>query len=145
MRGRASRGKWRVASGKWQKVGAWATMDFYLVRHAHAEWVPDEGRSLSEQGLRDAVLVAELLAERPIEAVYSSPYRRAIQTVSGLAIDRKLQVQIEDRFRERTWASGRQARSKKPSTGPGRTSNSDGPAVKAMRLPKPALSRLSTK
>ena len=77
-------------------------MNLYLVRHAHAEWLPDEGRPLSLRGMRDAVRLADRLADRSIEAVYSSPYRRVIQTVSALAVRRKLPIQIEDRFRERT-------------------------------------------
>ncbi|UCG24628.1 MAG: histidine phosphatase family protein [Chloroflexota bacterium] len=83
-------------------------MNLYLVRHAHAEWSPDEGRPLSPRGTGDAFRLAKLLADRPFEVIYSSPYRRAIQTVRPLAADRKLPVQIEDRFRERalgTWTA----------------------------------------
>ena len=58
---------------------------FYLVRHAHAEWVPDEMRPLSEQGKADAERVADILAGEKFAAVYSSPYRRARETVEPLA------------------------------------------------------------
>ena len=34
---------------------------FYLIRHAHADWTPDEGRPLSERGQRDALRLAECL------------------------------------------------------------------------------------
>ncbi|MGC9357594.1 MAG: SixA phosphatase family protein, partial [Anaerolineae bacterium] len=55
---------------------------FYLIRHAHAEWVPDEQRSLSPQGQRDARCVANLLSGYPITCLCSSPFRRAMETVS---------------------------------------------------------------
>ena len=73
----------------------------YLVRHAHADWQPDEGRSLSPQGLVDAERVADLLADRPIAAIYASPARRAQQTVAPLARRRGLPLQIVADLRER--------------------------------------------
>jgi 2,3-bisphosphoglycerate-dependent phosphoglycerate mutase len=76
-------------------------MIFYLIRHAHAEWQPDEQRPLSLQGERDALRVAETLADRPVRAAISSPYRRAIQTIAPLADTLDLEIQIDDRFRER--------------------------------------------
>jgi 2,3-bisphosphoglycerate-dependent phosphoglycerate mutase len=63
----------------------------YLVRHAHAEWNPDENRPLSERGRASAVVVDELLSKAPIRAVYSSPARRALETIELLA--RRLQIE----------------------------------------------------
>jgi 2,3-bisphosphoglycerate-dependent phosphoglycerate mutase len=57
----------------------------YLIRHAHAEWQPDEARPLSPRGLSSAATLAERLGARPIIAVYSSPARRALETVLPLA------------------------------------------------------------
>ena len=57
----------------------------YLVRHAHAEWTPDENRPLSAQGSEDANRVANTLYVVPISAIYSSPARRARQTIAPLA------------------------------------------------------------
>ena len=57
----------------------------FLVRHAHADWEPDEGRPLSGRGRRDAVRVAELLAAADVAGIYSSPARRAMETVEPLA------------------------------------------------------------
>lgn len=57
----------------------------YLIRHAHADWSVDEGRPLSSDGLNAAALVADRLASRPIVAVYTSPSRRAVETVEPLA------------------------------------------------------------
>jgi 2,3-bisphosphoglycerate-dependent phosphoglycerate mutase len=62
-----------------------ATTKLYLVRHAHANWEPDEARPLSEAGRTAARTVAELLSALPIIAIYSSPARRSIETISHLA------------------------------------------------------------
>lgn len=74
---------------------------FYLVRHAHATWTPDEHRPLSARGRQDAVGVADILMQHPIGAIYSSPYRRAIQTIAPLAARLDLPVQLEHDLRER--------------------------------------------
>ncbi len=59
---------------------------FYVVRHAHADWTPDEQRPLSDRGLRDAVRVAEALCQFPITKIYTSPFLRACQTIAPLAL-----------------------------------------------------------
>jgi broad specificity phosphatase PhoE len=73
----------------------------YLVRHAHADWNPDEGRPLSLRGRSDARRVADLLAPRRPTAVYSSPARRAVETVEGLARRSGLEPILRDDLRER--------------------------------------------
>ncbi|WP_397540255.1 histidine phosphatase family protein [Rummeliibacillus pycnus] len=74
----------------------------YFVRHAHSTYTPDEmGRPLSEQGLRDADMVTELLAKEAIDLVITSPYKRAIQTVEGVAKRIGSDVRIYPDFRER--------------------------------------------
>ena len=78
----------------------------YLVRHAHAEWSEDEARPLSARGRADAERVRDLLAARPIAAVYASASRRAIETVEPLAIARALPIVIDDDLRERRLATG---------------------------------------
>ena len=73
-----------------------------LVRHADAQpWTPDPARPLSSRGEKGAVLVADLLAEQPIEAIYCSSEYRAVQTVLPLAERRGLQIAEDDRLRER--------------------------------------------
>ena len=81
-------------------------LEVLLVRHAHADWVPDETRPLSDQGLRDAEDVAELLVPLAPERVYSSPYPRSIQTVEPLADRLSLEIEIVEGLRERTLADG---------------------------------------
>jgi 2,3-bisphosphoglycerate-dependent phosphoglycerate mutase len=74
---------------------------FYLIRHAHADWEPDENRPLSARGKRDAIRVAEVLSAYPVTKVYSSPYRRALQTVEPLATHLDIPVQIVPELCER--------------------------------------------
>jgi 2,3-bisphosphoglycerate-dependent phosphoglycerate mutase len=74
----------------------------YLVRHAHADYAPDEQRPLSAQGVADAGRVARLLGQAPITAIYASPYRRSWQTVQSLAGKLDLPLHFEPDLRERT-------------------------------------------
>ncbi len=74
----------------------------YLVRHAHSHWTPDEMRPLSPEGMADALRVAEILAPAQPDAIYSSPYLRARQTVEPLAETLALPVLEVADLRERT-------------------------------------------
>ena len=74
---------------------------FYLVRHAHTAWTPDENRPLSVQGTEDAGRVADILQRVPIGAIYSSPFQRARQTIVPLAARLDLPVHLEPDLRER--------------------------------------------
>jgi 2,3-bisphosphoglycerate-dependent phosphoglycerate mutase len=73
----------------------------YLVRHAHADWTPDEYRPLSVQGYKDANRVADILQKYPIGVIHSSPFQRARQTIGPLADRLNLSVHIEPELRER--------------------------------------------
>ncbi|MDG5472438.1 phosphoglycerate mutase family protein [Jeotgalibacillus sp. ET6] len=74
----------------------------YLVRHAHSIYSPDElNRPLSERGKEDAVRVTSLLKLEKIDTVISSPYKRAIQTVEGIAQYIEKEINIVEDFRER--------------------------------------------
>ena len=79
-----------------------------LIRHA--ESMPpkegggaesERGRPLTERGLRDAEVLVEKLAELKPARVYSSPYRRAIQTVAPIARKHGIEVDIVEDLRER--------------------------------------------
>jgi 2,3-bisphosphoglycerate-dependent phosphoglycerate mutase len=77
----------------------------YFVRHAHSAYTPDElGRPLSSRGYADAARVTEILKREKIDYVYSSPYKRAIQTVEGIAGYINKEILIEDHFKERMLA-----------------------------------------
>lgn len=74
---------------------------FYLIRHAHADWAPDEDRPLSNKGVKDSFRVAEILSSYPIEGIFSGPYQRAVQTIEPLAKSLDLKVEIISELRER--------------------------------------------
>lgn len=79
----------------------------YFVRHAHSDYTPDErNRPLSIKGEKDAERVKHLLKDDPIDVFWSSPYRRAIQTIEPLARLKHQAIHIEERLRERTLAQG---------------------------------------
>jgi len=75
-------------------------MAIYLVRHGKAgsrrDWKgPDDQRPLSKRGRRQAERLVDLLSDVGIEAVYSSPSLRCLQTVEPLA--EKLGFTVEAR------------------------------------------------
>ncbi|PHD27022.1 histidine phosphatase family protein [Bacillus wiedmannii] len=74
----------------------------YFVRHAHSIYTKDERvRPLSEKGHLDVENVTRLLKDKHIDVVISSPYKRAIQTVQGIANTYNISIQIEEDLRER--------------------------------------------
>ncbi|MFD1737576.1 histidine phosphatase family protein [Bacillus salitolerans] len=78
-------------------------INLYFVRHAHSTYTPDElSRPLSARGFADATKVTELLTTEKIDIVVSSPYKRAVQTVEGIADCIGKKVEIIDGFKERT-------------------------------------------
>jgi 2,3-bisphosphoglycerate-dependent phosphoglycerate mutase len=73
----------------------------YLVRHAHAHWEPSEERPLSDQGRAAATNLSRCLGSAAISAIYSSPARRAIETIQPLANAHGLHPEIVPDLRER--------------------------------------------
>ena len=77
-----------------------------LVRHALTPitgkkltgWLP--GISLSKQGEEQARAVADLLAEVPIDAIYSSPLERCRETVQFIADKQGLKVTVDEKVGE---------------------------------------------
>ena len=74
--------------------------EILLARHGETEWNVGEifrGRidiELNETGLKQAELAAEYLGEVKIEAVYSSPLKRALRTAQMIANYHQLDVEI---------------------------------------------------
>lgn len=75
----------------------------YFIRHAqpNLDNHDDFSRELSEKGMADRRLVTEFLSDKKIDAVFSSPYKRAFDTVSDFADKNGLKIQSVDDFRER--------------------------------------------
>jgi len=81
--------------------------DLYFIRHAEPRYdADDRTRGLSDRGLRDRALVSEFLADKSVDAVLSSPYRRAVETVEAFADAHGMEVVPVEDFRERCIADG---------------------------------------
>ena len=77
----------------------------FLVRHAHADYGPDEMRGLSPAGRAAAAHVADVLASQGIARI-TQPHARAIETVQPLADRLGVPIAIDDDLRERRLAGG---------------------------------------
>lgn len=75
----------------------------YFVRHAKPNFGnhDDLTRELTEKGMEDRKLVTAFLWDKSIAAVFSSPYKRAVDTVKDFADAKQLEIKLVDDFRER--------------------------------------------
>jgi len=83
-----------------------ATTTVMLVRHARpippgVLSVNDDDRPLTPEGFEAARSLADAYAEMRIDAIYSSPYRRARQTIEPLASRLGIAIEIVQDLRER--------------------------------------------
>jgi len=75
-------------------------MKIILARHGETEWNVEEvfrGRAdveLNETGIKQAELLAEYLSDIKLDAIYSSPLKRARKTAETIASYHKLNVRI---------------------------------------------------
>ncbi len=78
--------------------------NIYFVRHCEPDFSIHEDliRPLTDKGLKDSKRVAEVLKSKKIHGIYSSPYKRAIDTVKELANALNLKVVTKEDLRERT-------------------------------------------
>jgi broad specificity phosphatase PhoE len=73
--------------------------ELILARHGETEWNVEEvfrGQidvELNQNGIKQAELLAEYLSELKIEAVYSSPLKRALKTAEAVARRHRLRVE----------------------------------------------------
>jgi 2,3-bisphosphoglycerate-dependent phosphoglycerate mutase len=76
----------------------------YFVRHCEPDFSIHEDliRPLTDKGLEDSKRVVEVLKSKEIHIIYSSPYKRAIDTVKELADTLNLKVATKEDLRERT-------------------------------------------
>lgn len=80
----------------------------YLIRHADSTYTIDErNRPISEKGKEDVNRLRKLFNHIHIDKIYSSPYKRAIQTVEGIAFERNLEIDLVEDMRERTKTQGK--------------------------------------
>src|SRR6185436_14234551 len=78
----------------------------FVVRHAQTDWNRErryqgwQDSPLSEVGRGQAAAVARALQDGKLDAVYSSPLRRAVTTAEAIAAPHGLPVRVEEAFRE---------------------------------------------
>jgi 2,3-bisphosphoglycerate-dependent phosphoglycerate mutase len=72
----------------------------YFVRHAKAEG-QEVSAALTEAGVAQANKLVDFFANKPIEKIYASPFKRAIDTITPLADYLGIPITIDDRLSER--------------------------------------------
>lgn len=79
----------------------------YFVRHAMPDKTvhDDRTRPLTAEGLADSEKVAELLKNKNIDIIMSSPYKRSMDTVGSLAKALNKEILTDEDFRERNAGS----------------------------------------
>jgi 2,3-bisphosphoglycerate-dependent phosphoglycerate mutase len=77
--------------------------NIYFVRHAQPDFSikDDLTRPLSEKGIADSKKVSDGLIGKNITAIYSSPYKRAVDTIRYFSNNVGIDVITNDGFRER--------------------------------------------
>ncbi len=75
----------------------------YFVRHAQPDFRShdDRTRELSPKGMEDREKVTAFFQNKSIDAVLSSPYKRAVDTIKHFADSRSLSIELVEDFRER--------------------------------------------
>lgn len=76
----------------------------YFVRHAQPthSWEDDRTRPLTSDGINDSKRVTQLLRSYSINAFYSSPYKRSMDTILGAAKKFNMDINKDERLRERS-------------------------------------------
>lgn len=76
----------------------------YMIRHAESIYIHGEERSrgITEEGDQNAKQIADLFTDIDVNAVISSPYKRAVQTVQYLADRKGLTIHTYEDLRERS-------------------------------------------
>lgn len=75
----------------------------YFVRHARPDFSihDDLTRPLTEEGIESSKKVAEYFKDKNITKIYSSPYKRSIDTIIEVSNIFNLDIEIIEAFRER--------------------------------------------
>lgn len=75
----------------------------YFVRHAQPDtaWPEDRTKPLTPLGAEDSVGVTRTLRDVSVDSFFSSPYKRSMDTIAGCAAERKIEIQTDERLKER--------------------------------------------
>jgi 2,3-bisphosphoglycerate-dependent phosphoglycerate mutase len=79
------------------------TTKVYFIRHAKPDLSVKEDmiRPLSFEGMEKSKELVKLFSEIQIDVIYSSPYKRSIQTIEPIAENKGMIIEIINNFRER--------------------------------------------
>jgi 2,3-bisphosphoglycerate-dependent phosphoglycerate mutase len=80
--------------------GVFKLKTIYLVRHASAAGQPVDS-PLTEQGRKQAMALVDFFKRKEIDIIYSSPFKRAVDTIKPLSDSRSIRVIEDDRLGER--------------------------------------------
>lgn len=78
--------------------------NIYLIRHCKAEGQPAEAK-LTDLGVNQAKELMEFLKPYDIQYIASSPYVRAVDTITPLSKELNLSINIDERFKEKVLTS----------------------------------------
>lgn len=78
--------------------------NIYLIRHCKAEGQPAEAK-LTDLGLKQAKELMEFLKPYDIKYIASSPYVRAVDTITPLSRELNLSINIDERLKEKVLTS----------------------------------------
>ncbi|PPA69554.1 histidine phosphatase family protein [Jeotgalibacillus proteolyticus] len=75
----------------------------YMIRHAKSPFIFGEERTrgLSKEGEIDSKKITDLMSKVKIDVIASSSYRRAIQTIEGIAEQKNIEIYPIEELRER--------------------------------------------
>ena len=74
----------------------------YFIRHSIPDLsTKDETRPLSEEGMKRANELVEIFENLHIDDMFSSPYKRTIQTIEPISIKKNIKIKLIEDFRER--------------------------------------------
>ena len=84
------------------KKGVCIVTTVYFIRHAEADNTDSDGRNrpLTGKGMKDRALVTAFLQDKNIDAVLSSPYKRAIDTLADFSEKNGFNIETNEDFRE---------------------------------------------
>lgn len=78
--------------------------NIYLIRHCKAEGQPPHSK-LTDLGLKQAQELKEFLKDHNISYITSSPYIRAVDTITPLSKELNITVNIDERLKEKVLIS----------------------------------------
>jgi 2,3-bisphosphoglycerate-dependent phosphoglycerate mutase len=75
----------------------------YFIRHAESDFSKKDERKrpLTKKGINDSFIVNEYFNDIKIDTIFSSPYKRSIDTLLQISISKNIDIFIRELLRER--------------------------------------------